>query len=512
MRKFTLLIGIFLLFTIAPTNAGDKKPIEILLTSDSTIYEQALFGIQTSISHEIHINYLDVVESEYESQASYFQELENKGVPLIITIGKGATRAAQEHMHKVPILFSMLSYPKSLDLESSSICGVSMDVPLESFLVILKDIYPDAKTVYSFYSNAEGEFSSDEGEHSDLKNKLLFRKKKTTTESFRKDLADLPKQPDALYISSDPLYNSENFEAISKFSRDHSIILMSSFPALVKSGATFGINADYTKIGIETGEMANLIMEGKSSCEKERVHLPKHFNFLLNENFAKESKIKIPATIHERAKKSKLFSIGLQLLNEEKWKSSKVVFESILKDDPTNQSALAYQQLALEKLSGTQIKDILAKAKASYDSGNFTTAKQEYQKALQLNPNLILAKEGIQNSLISQSEKERSKAISLKNQGHVFDAIRSYLDSLHTYSQNLNSKMELDSLRKKEFSQISTLTQDGIGEYQNRNYDSAIASFEKVLLLDPQDKNAIEYLRLSIKKREAIRNLEKRQK
>ncbi|TGL57981.1 peptide ABC transporter substrate-binding protein [Leptospira ognonensis] len=510
--RLRIILFLLLTFSSIQVSGVDKKPIEVLLTSDNSIYEQALFGIQTSINHEIHINYLDIIDSEYESQATYFQELENKGVPLIITIGKGATRAAQEYTHKLPILFSMISYAKSLDLESSNICGVTMDVPVESFLNVLKDIYPDAKTVYSFYSNEEGEFSSEEGEHADLKNRLLFMKKKTTPESFKKDLNEMQKHPDALFISSDPLYNSENFETISEFSKKNSIILMSSFPALVKSGATFGISADYTKIGIETGEMANAIIGGNSNCEKERVHLPKHFNFLLNENFAKESKIKIPTLIQERAKKSRLFSIGLQLLNEGKWKSSKVIFESILKDDPMNQSAIVYQQLTVEKLSGSLVRDILQKAKNFSEAGNYSSAKAEYQKALSLNPNLVLAREGVQNSLISQSEKERQKAILQRNQGHIFEAIRSFLDSLHTYPQNTNAKNELEALRKKEFGQVSSLTPEGIQEYQNRNYDTAIDNFEKVLLLDPGDKTAIEYLRLSIKRREAIRNLEKRLK
>ncbi|MDZ4727833.1 MAG: ABC transporter substrate binding protein [Leptospira sp.] len=512
MLKTIVFLGLFISFNVSKLLSDANKPIEILLTSDNSIYEQALFGIQTSINREIHVNYLDIILAEYDSPATYFQELENKGIPLIITIGKGATRIAEENTHKIPIVFSMVSFPKGLDLESSRLCGVSMDVPLESFFITLKDINPKSKIIYSFYSNIEGEFSSEEGEHFDLKNKMYFKKKKSSSDSFLKDLKDITKLPDALYIPSDPLYNAENFEVISKFSKENSIILMSSFPALVKSGATFGISADYTKIGIETGEIVNSILSMKSTCENEGVHLPKHFNFLLNENFAKESNISIPKAISERAKKSKLFSIGLQLLNEEKWKSSKAVFDNILKDDPTNQTALAYQQLALEKLSGSKIKDILAKAKSNFDSGNYTVAKLEFQKALSINPNLTIAKEGIQNSLIYQSEKERSKANTYRNQGNIFDSIRAYLDSLHTFPQNTNSKAELDSLRKKEHHQISALSQNGIEEYQNRNYDEAIHQFEKVLLIDPTDKTAIEYLRLSIKKREAIINLEKRQK
>jgi putative ABC transport system substrate-binding protein len=512
VKRPICLFSFLILSSLAPLQSGERKVIEVLLTSDNSIYEQALFGIQTNLNVDLHVTYLDIVESDYDSLGSYFQELENKGVPMIITIGKGATRAAQEYTIKTTIVFSMISYPKGLDLESSRLCGVSMDVPVDSFLVTLKDIFPDAKSVYSLYSSPEGEFSSDEGEHSDLKNKLIFRKVKTSNNTFSEDLNSLAKHPDALFIPSDSVYTAENFELISKFSKENSIILMSSFPALVKSGATFGITADYTKIGIETGELANLILEGKSTCEKERVRFPKHFNFLLNESFAKESNIKIPTIISERAKRSKLFSIGLQLLNEEKWSSSKVVFDTILKEDPSNQSALAYQQLALERLSGNQVKDILKRAAVNFDTGNYQGARQEYQRALNLNPNLTLAREGILKSQIHQSEKERNKANVLKGQGLVYESIRVYLDALHTYPQNTSAKIELETLRKKETYLIPALSQEGIQNYQNRDYDKSIECFEKILLIEPLNKSAIEYQRLSIKKREAIRNLEKRQK
>ena len=110
MLKTIVFLGLFISFNVSKLLSDANKPIEILLTSDNSIYEQALFGIQTSINREIHVNYLDIILAEYDSPATYFQELENKGIPLIITIGKGATRIAEENTHKIPIVFSMVSF------------------------------------------------------------------------------------------------------------------------------------------------------------------------------------------------------------------------------------------------------------------------------------------------------------------------------------------------------------------------------------------------------------------
>ena len=49
--------------------------------------------------------------------------------------------------------------------------------------------------------------------------------------------------------------------------------------------------------------------------------------------------------------------------------------------------------------------------------------------------------------------------------------------------------------------------QNGINEYDKRNYETAIPVFENILLVDSSNKQAKEYLRLSKKKQEAIQRL-----
>ena len=65
---------------------------------------------------------------------------------------------------------------------------------------------------------------------------------------------------------NDPLYSNLEFETLSEFAKKNNIVLMTSFPALVKVGATFGISPDYSKIGVLTGQMANKLYAGTSTC------------------------------------------------------------------------------------------------------------------------------------------------------------------------------------------------------------------------------------------------------
>jgi tetratricopeptide (TPR) repeat protein len=170
-----------------------------------------------------------------------------------------------------------------------------------------------------------------------------------------------------------------------------------------------------------------------------------------------------------------------------------------------------YYQIALQKISGTKIQDILDQAKAYYENRNFSAARTEYQKALSINPNLTFAKDGLTQATKALSEKELLMGITQKNLGRVFEAIQLFEMSLKTYPQNSLAKSELESIRKLESYRIDSLKQNGIVDYQKRNYDRSIDNFQKILLLNPSDKSAAEYLRLSKIKREAIQKIEKRQ-
>ncbi|MCX7999832.1 MAG: peptide ABC transporter substrate-binding protein, partial [Leptospiraceae bacterium] len=227
--SFSLLIKIF---------PAQRKTIEVLISSDNRIYEQGLYGIQSVIDHELKISYLDIITSENPDVSSFFKTVEESGTPFIITIGPSATKVAKENIKKIPIIFSMVNTPKSLGLDQGNICGVSMDISMGEYFQTLKDINPSIKNVYSFYSTNDGEFSSSEGEYTDLKYKLLFYKKKIANkQDFSKELKQIAGKAEAFLMVNDPLYGKNEFEELSKFSKENKIILMTSFPALVKVGA-----------------------------------------------------------------------------------------------------------------------------------------------------------------------------------------------------------------------------------------------------------------------------------
>jgi len=110
------------------------------------------------------------------------------------------------------------------------------------------------------------------------------------------------------------------------------------------------------------------------------------------------------------------------------------------------------------------------------------------------------------------SEQERLRGNSYEKAGRQFEAIKEYLSSLRTLPSNTKSQANLSELRNSESRNIENYLKEGIELYNKRQYDDSIQSFENILLINPEEKSAKEYLRLSYKKREAIEVLKKKLK
>lgn len=504
LKRILKLKTIFLFTFVCSSTFGQGK-IEVLLSSDNRIYEQSLYGIQTVIDAELKVTYLDILLAEQPDISQYFNDIDKSNAPLLITIGPAATKTAKEHVKRIPIIFSMVNSPKFMGLDARQTCGVSMDVPISEFFITLNDIDSSAGEVYAFYSTKEGEYSATEGVYLDLKHKLIYKSKKLDDKKeLLSSLEEIKGKTDAFYMVNDPLYGKTEFDKLSEFCKENGIILMTTFPALVKLGATFGISPDYSKIGILTGNMANRIIKEGSNCEKEGIVLPDQYTFYLNEKYARESGVQVPEAIVERAKLARLFDVGINLMNENKLNSARIIFDTILKRDPNNKPAFNYQQLIIEKITGARTKEYLGKAKKYFKENQFAQARAEYQKVLRLNPNNEEAKKGVQESRLAQSEQERQKGNALAKQGKPFEAIEMYQQALQTLPSNSKATSDLASIRSIETPNIKTYLKEGVEHYNERDYGKSIEIFESILLINPNQKEAKEYLRLSKKKKEAI--------
>ena len=134
-----VFLGILVFYSM-PSPSGKVGRIPVILSSDTEIYARGLNGIQATISARLQLHYLDALSESTGGHEAFFASLESSALqfPMIITIGPRATRAALKHLKKIPIVFTMVSAPRTLGPKVGGHCGVTMDVPVGRYFETLK--------------------------------------------------------------------------------------------------------------------------------------------------------------------------------------------------------------------------------------------------------------------------------------------------------------------------------------------------------------------------------------
>ncbi|MBE7411184.1 MAG: peptide ABC transporter substrate-binding protein [Leptospiraceae bacterium] len=508
LRKIFILILIIFFSENSPNfsqKIPERKEVLVLLSSSNRFYEEGLIGLRSTLQVEPKIQFIDIIESEYPNIDNYFKEVQSTKPDLVITFGLKATQLAKEYLSNIPIMFSMVNSPKTLNLNKNKICGVVSEIEIKEYFQILKDISPNIKKVYSFYSDQTGEQQATEGDFNDLKFNFLYTKRKVNPNiNFQSVLDQIKGEVEAILMVNDRLYNQKNFEILSNFCKKNKVILITSFPSILKAGATFSISPDYNKIGVRSGELANQLLLKSQECKEGPFLFLQESIFAVNESYAKESGVVLPSSIIERARLSRIFSKGVYLLNTGKVKSARNIFIALSKKDPENKNIKEYIQKATEKLTGEQTHLLLIQGKDYYEKKNFSSALEIFKKVLSLNPDSLEAQHYLEESKKSASEKEYNEAIQLLSNKKVFDSYKKLKISLEIYPNNQKVKDKMAQIRSEEYHKISSYLELGNELYNSRKYKQALEIFDLVLLLFPENKEAQEYSRLSKKKDKAL--------
>ena len=494
----------FLIHSVSVFSNQKEQTIPIVLSSNNSIYMKNLSGLKYAIQSKTKIYFLSSIDQPEES----FHQIKEESPPMVITIGNAATKSARKYLTNIPIVFLMVNHPRTFHLENGMLGGFSADISARDFFLVLKKIYPNAKRVYSFYSDKSGEFFAKEGKYFDLlMNINLELKELKTKDSFESELESIKGSTDAFFMVYDSLYDRETFSLLSEFCKKNKIILMTYYPELVSVGATFALAPDYTNMGILAGKYVNKLLLEKSIVDKMSVFAPTNPFLYINYSYAKESGIQLSDEIVNRERRERLVAYGIELFNKKKYNSAKSVLTKVLNSDPKNELARKYFDDIIDLQTSNEIKSLLQSAEEYRNKQKYHEAIAIYKKILNLNPNLKDIQTKIDKSVHDKSEFLRKQALSKEKAGNPFEAIKLYKESIQVYPDNNQAKQEYNALVSAESRKIDIYLKQGLNHYNTRKYEDAITTFENVLLVEPGNKVAKEYLYNSILKRDALKRL-----
>ena len=505
MRKIIILGFIFIysalirIFSIEPNHSSKK--IEVWLSSNNTIYNQIINNIQINSPLPLVLKY-------YSTNVTKEDAVIDDETFAYITLGLPATQYVQEWNKEKPILYTMVYAPKVHHLDQLNTCGFGIDISMAEYVDTMKQIQPSLKRIYSIHSDPSGKFLSGEGNYleghfSIVYNPLEVKKNDNLEEVFNKLQGG-----DALFLPPDSYFTPKIFSQISKFSRDNGIILATPFQGFTEEGATFSIHPYYSKIGTAIGEKIQRLWESKEECKYGIITPPKDNFLFLNTNFSQESKIILPSNIIQRAESDQLLLSAMALYENNKLKSAEIVLQTILKTDPDNKKAYQLFNVIRKKRTAEHIEKLLKKGNEYLSQKKYQQAQTTFGEVLKIIPNNIEAKQGLLNIIQAKSEDAFQEGEIFLKKKEIFKSLKNYLEAV-SIGDHLLAKQRIASIREKEKAKIPGIFQMAKNYYQQRKYKEAILELEKILLIDPKDNIAHDYLKLSKQKLFAIQEMEK---
>ncbi len=503
LHRYWYAVGIFLFcFPIL------AETVPIVLPFNNPYYQKIASGFQKSFPHSTKIIYLKI-QSTDEEDDPMIKAIRDLSPSLIIAIGDETVLRVRKQIKDIPLLVSMVNSLRSLEPENSNLCGYEMSLQIIEYYKILKQIKPEAQKIYALYSTEKSSQILDKGITEDIYNGLVLIKKEISEkDNFSSELEKLPKDADAFIVLNDPIYDEKNFLNLSSYSKKNKIVLFAPYSSLVDLGATLTLAPDYKNLGGITAEFANLILNKKDSCKIGPFFKFQNYLLYLNEDYANESGISIPDSLRKRIQSDKLILKGIELIDKNMIKSARIVFDKIVKDDSKNELANYYLERLIYDQTKEEITNLLIKGKTLFDNKQLESARKVYAEIIKINPNHLEAKTMYSECLKKESEILTLDAVRLDAAKTPFLAIKKLKAAIQLYSSNQEALGLLNTIRARELKELDNYLQEAIHFYNEREYSAVITKTENILLLDPNNKTAIEYLRLSKIKLSAFKKLE----
>lgn len=491
------------LYLSTQIKADDSEKIAVILSSNHSMYMKTLSGLKYSFRKKTSIYYLNTIDDT----PTFFRKMDSLKNDYIITIGNRATKTARKYLKKKIIVFLMVNNPHSLSYERGNICGFTADISSKDFFRVLKKIKPDAKTVYSFYSDDNGKYLANEGRYHDLWNGVKIKPIEIGPEQdIDEQLEQIRGKADSFYMVHDKLYDRKSFATLSEFCLKNKMILMTYYPGLARIGTTFALAPDYTGMGLRAGNFLNQKSAIKT-CQKGKVFSPKNSFLYLNHEYARKSGIQLSQEIRNREKKERLLAYGIELYNKKKYNSALSVFSEVNKIDPEEALAIQYKSEIFNIKNSHKIKENINRADTYFKSGNYNQAILYYRKVLSLNSEMEGIQQKLDQAILKKSETIRKKAISQDHLGQPFVAIRLLKESISIYPNNSKAKASYTTIISRERRNLLNYMKAGMKLYNKRKYKKSVEIFENILLIDSGNKAASEYLHNSLLKQEAMQRL-----
>ena len=291
-KKSSSAVFFFMLPFMASVCYAQSWRLTIVKSPSQIEYEEACEGFTSYFKKKNnHLFVLEdyLLEKKAEDQELLWQKIKKNNPSLIITVGTPATKSSIQHVQDIPVVFTMELGDldgDSLKINSnnnSHLFGVTLSIPIEEQLKILKETLPEIRRVGLFYSK---QFRKKYINAPVISKRLGIRLLSTEIE----DIEDIPvylrriiPEIEVLWLPLDAkIYQRDvlTFILPECFSRNIPVIAYSKTLAI--ACAPIAIGVDYKDIGQQTAKFAEKILTMKDISQPQ-IETPRNTYLYLNE-------------------------------------------------------------------------------------------------------------------------------------------------------------------------------------------------------------------------------------
>jgi len=237
-------------------------------------------------------------------QRKVANDFKRQNIDLVFSLTTSGTTVIKEVIPiKTPIVFSIVTYPadsgliESFEYSGNNLVGTSNYVPLFHSIDLLLSVLPTTKSVAIFHRKGEPNSKIQTANFYRYFKKNGIKVIDVTVESVEElevKAITLVNEVDVFVTTTDTLIQGGGEQALIALSLTHKIPILSANKKGIEQGATFGVVADFYKLGNMAGEMAAHILLDKALPESIESKLQEPPTYLFNKKSMTKLGINVP--------------------------------------------------------------------------------------------------------------------------------------------------------------------------------------------------------------------------
>ena len=245
---------------------------------------------------------------EQATAVTIAQNFASSDLDMVLAVATPAAQASAQAMTDVPVLFTAVTDAVEAELVDSNeepggnVTGTSDAAPIGDQLDLLAEIVPDAKKIGIVYSSGEvnSEVQVKAAKEAASERGMEIVETTVTTANDIAQAAETLGDVDAIYVPTDNTVVS-GIASLIQVAEAKQIPVIGAESGTVEGGAVATLGIDYTKLGIQTGEMALKILQDGGDPATTPVEFSKEFTYVVNEGAAERMGVTVPNEILEQA-------------------------------------------------------------------------------------------------------------------------------------------------------------------------------------------------------------------